>query len=279
MRISIRHETRYVFDEPVAGAVMRLRLVPPTTSAQDVLHWRVTVNEVPVERWLRDGYGDTESVWRVAGKVGEISIVADGAVTTRDTAGVTRRVTGSVRPPLFLRATPLTENSAELAALAMSARSDVGPLDAMHRLCHRVHETVTYRKGATSFATTAAEALEQGSGVCQDQSHIFIAAARVLGTPARYVTGYLRDPERPEEEHVPHAWAEAWIEELGWIGFDCTRGQCPREDHVRLTVGLDAADAAPIRLVTGLGGQAQLSSDVHIVPLPLDDSPQAQTQQ
>jgi transglutaminase-like putative cysteine protease len=184
-----------------------------------------------------------------------------------------------VRPPLFLRTTPLTENSAELAALAMSARSEQGALDAMHRLCQRVHDVVAYRPGSTSFATTATEVLEQGGGVCQDQSHVFIAAARILGVPARYVTGYLRDPERCEDAHAPHAWAEAWVEELGWIAFDCTKAYCPSEDHVRLTVGLDAADAAPIRLVTGPGARASLSSDVHIVSLPLEDSAQAQSQQ
>jgi transglutaminase-like putative cysteine protease len=279
MRIAIRHETRYAFDEPVANAVMRLRLVPPATSAQEVLNWRVTVNDVPVDRWITTGYGEREAIWRSGARLADIAILAEGEVLTYDHAGVTRRIPGSAPPLLFLRATPLTENSAELSALAMSARSETGPLDAMHRLCKRVHETVAYKPGSTSFTTTAAESLEQGSGVCQDQSHIFIAAARVLGVPARYVTGYLRDSERPEDEHAPHAWAEAWVEELGWVAFDCTKGYCPTEDHVRLTVGLDAADAAPIRLVTGPGGKAALSSDVQIVPLPLDDAAQAQTQQ
>jgi len=279
MRISIRHETRYDYEEPVAGAVMRLRLRPPNTSAQTVQDWTVLVNDVPVERWIVSGYGDAEALWRAPGKLREIVIVAQGEVTTIDTAGVTRRLQGAVWPLLFLRDTALTEPSEALQTLAEASRSETGPLDSMHRLVLAVHEAVRYKAGSTHFGTTAAEALEQGTGVCQDQAHVFIAAARLLGIPARYVAGYLRDPERPDDAHDPHAWAEGWVDGLGWIGFDCSLGNCPIEGHVRLTVGLDAADAAPIRMAVGHGGDATLSSDVEIAALPLDGSTQAQIQQ
>lgn len=279
MRISIRHETRYDYEEPVAGAVMRLRLMPPNTSTQTVHSWAVSVNEKPIERWIASGYGDAEALWRAPGKISEIRIVAEGEVTTTDTAGVTRSLHGAVRPMLFLRDTALTAPSARLAALAEEARSDAGALDTMHRLCVAVHEAISYKPGSTTFETTADEALSHGSGVCQDQAHVFIAAARLLDIPARYVTGYLRDPERPDEEHDPHAWVEGWVEGLGWVGFDCSLGNCPVEGHVRLTVGLDAADAAPIRMVVSHGGDATLSSDVQIAALPLDGPAQAQIQQ
>jgi len=278
MRISVRHETRYDYEEPVTGAVMRLRLVPPTTSAQSVLNWTVRVNDKAIERWVPTGYGDVEAVWRAAGRVSEVHIVAEGAVNTIDVAGVSR-FESAPRPSLFMRATPITAGGPEIAALSMSARSEQGPLDSLHRLCKRVHETVAYKPGCTTVSTTAAEALEQGAGVCQDQSHIFIAAARMLGIPARYVTGYLRDPERPDDEHDPHAWCEAWVEGLGWVGFDPTLGHCPVDGHVRLTIGLDALDAAPIRFTVSHGGEAALSNDVQIVSLPLDDAAQVQTQQ
>lgn len=279
MRISIRHETRYDYEEPVAGAVMRLRLVPPTTASQRVLSWQVTVNEQPVERWITTGFGDREAVWRAPGRVSEIRIVAEGEVVTTDCAGVSKPLPGEARPTLFLVPTPLTAPSEALKDLALSVRSDQGALDSLHRLCERVHEEIVYKAGVTTSETTAAEALELGMGVCQDQAHIFIAAARSLGIPARYATGYLRDPERPDDEHDPHAWAEAWVEGIGWIGFDATLGHCPAEGHVRLSVGLDAADAAPIRGVVSHGGAATLSNDVQIAALPLDGAAQTQTQQ
>jgi transglutaminase-like putative cysteine protease len=280
MRISIRHETRYDYEVPVGGAVLRLRLIPPSNNAQTVHDWQVSVNGSPVERWITTGYGEGEAVWRAPGKLDALHIVAEGNVTTFDTAGITRTQNGgSGRPPLFLRDTPLTKPSDALAALAESARSDTGRLDSMHRLCQAVYDAVAFKTGVTSFATTATEALEHGQGVCQDLSHVFIAAARLLGIPARYVTGYLRDSDRPDDEHDSHAWAEGWVEGLGWIAFDPTLGHCPVEGHVRLTVGLDAADAAPIRAVINRGGRPSLSSDVQIAALPLDGPAQVQTQQ
>jgi transglutaminase-like putative cysteine protease len=279
MRITIRHETRYDYDEPAAGVVMRLRLKPASSNAQRVERWTVTVNDQPIERWITTGYGDAEALWRAPGRVESVTIVAEGDVQTVDCAGVTRPLDGEVRPQLFLRATELTAIDEGLAALAEQARSPDGPLASLHLLNELVHKGVAWRAGSTNTETTAAEALAQGAGVCQDQTHIFIAAARSLGIPTRYVAGYLRDPERPDSDHDPHAWAEAHVEGLGWIGFDCTLGHCPVEGHVRLTCGLDAADAAPIRGVMLGGSETTLSHDVQIASLPLDDTAQAQTQQ
>ncbi len=279
MRISIRHETRYEYEVPANSAVIRLRLMPPNTSAQTVQNWAVSINETPIERWISGGYGDAEALWRASGKLSGIHIVAEGDVTTIDTAGVSRRAQAGMRPLLFLRDTPLTKPSEALKALAEDVRRPSSALDSMHRLCSAVHETIKFKSGSTTFATTASEALERGVGVCQDQAHVFIAAARLLGIPARYVTGYLRDPDRPDDEHDPHAWTEAWVEELGWVAFDSSLGHCPVEGHVSLTVGLDAQDAAPIRAVVSHGGGVQLSSDVQIAALPLDQLAQTQTQQ
>jgi transglutaminase-like putative cysteine protease len=100
--------------------------------------------------------------------------------------------------------------------------------------------------------------LADGKGVCQDHAHIFIAAARTLGVPARYITGYLLlDSGGTADAH--HAWAEAWVEGLGWVGFDVSNGICPTDKYVRLAVGLDAGYAAP---VTGSrrGGQEETLS-------------------
>ena len=126
MRISIRHETRYDYAEPAAGAVMRLRLMPPNTSAQTVHSWAVSVNETPIERWITGGYGDAEALWRAATKLTEIRVVAEGEVTTIDTSGVSLRLKGAARPLLFLRDTALTNPSDALRDLAESVRAAVG---------------------------------------------------------------------------------------------------------------------------------------------------------
>lgn len=279
MRIRLRHVTRYDYAEPAAGVVMRLRLRPASSNGQAVERWSVGVNGKPVERWITNGYGDAEALWRASGRVEAVEIVAEGEVTTVDCAGVLRPFDGEARPQLFLRATDLTGIDDGIAALAREASSADGPLPSLHNLCVLVHGTVAWRAGSTTVETTAAEALAQKAGVCQDQAHIFIAAARSLGIPARYVAGYLRDAERPDSEHDPHAWAEAFVEGLGWIGFDCTLGHCPMDGHVRLCCGLDAADAAPIRGVMLPVAETRLTHDVQIASLPLDEAAQTQTQQ
>jgi transglutaminase-like putative cysteine protease len=137
-----------------------------------------------------------------------------------------------------------------------------------------VSESVAYRKGATSVATTAAEALEGRSGVCQDQAHVFIAAARVLGVPARYVGGYLcvdgLDSDgrllhsELGQEQAGHAWAEAFDADLGWTGFDPANGVLPGAWHVRTSVGLDYESASPVRGVRRGHGTEALEVGVQV---------------
>lgn len=279
MRISIRHETVYDYAEPAAGVVMRLRLMPKSNNGQSVERWSVSINGKPVDRWIANGYGDHEALWRPSGRVESVTIVAEGDIATTDRAGIIRAVDGDPRPQIFLRETDLTQVDAALAALGERAYRAEGRLASLHALCILIHDELTFVTGSTTVETSAAQALAQGKGVCQDLTHIFIAAARSLAIPTRYVVGYLRDPERPDSEHDSHAWAEAWVESIGWIGFDCTLGRCPMDGHVRISCGLDAADAAPIRGVMVPVSETKLSHDVQIATLPLEGSSQAQTQQ
>ena len=146
---------------------------------------------------------------------------------------------------VYLRETGTTRAGDAIRELAN--RSCPSPtLDGFHRLMHAVRDAVDYQIGATSEHTTADEAFTRGRGVCQDHAHIFIAAARALKVPARYVNGYfLSGAEQPAEAH--HAWAEVWVDRFGWVGFDPANRVCPTDHYVRLATGLDSASAAPIR--------------------------------
>ncbi len=146
---------------------------------------------------------------------------------------------------VYKRQTPRTAPDAGIRELCAGVTGE-DPIDRMHQLMDAVHERVEYVVGVTDAHTSAAEALKDGRGVCQDHAHIFISAARAMGLPARYVNGYfLTDSDEPAEAH--HAWAEVWIEGLGWLGFDPANELCPTDRYVRLACGLDAASAAPIR--------------------------------
>lgn len=243
MRITIRHLTEYAYEPPAPRVAFRLKIFPSPNRAQAIDSWRVSVNGEAVEPMLTNAFGDPEGLWFSGRDAAAAAVLAEGTVETTDTAGVLGRV-GAAPPALFLRQTPLTRSDAEIRLLAEAAEGDE-PLARMHALSAAVHESLIYRPGVTNSGTTAAQALALGAGVCQDKTHLFIAAARAGGTPARYVVGYLLDEEAPLQES--HAWAEVHLEGLGWVGFDPTNQVCPTANYVRLCTGLDADNAAPIR--------------------------------
>lgn len=251
MLLSIRHRTRYEYTPPAARVALKLRLFPAMTATQTPRAWRVTVNGEAPEMRLVNGFGDEEAVWFGHEDAAEVEIVAEGEVETRGAHGVLRGWTMAARPGVFLRKTALTAPDAAIVALARDAAAGETGLAAAHALSAAVREAVAYRPGATTTTTTAAEALRLGAGVCQDHAHLLISAARARGAPARYVVGYLMIGDADEPLHAAtqetHAWAELWIDDLGWVGFDASNGICPTDRYVRLAAGLDAVDAAPLR--------------------------------
>ncbi|MEX2518800.1 MAG: transglutaminase family protein [Paracoccaceae bacterium] len=268
MLLSIRHRTQYRYEPAVSRVALKLRLYPAITSSQTPRAWSVTVNGQAPSMRLVNGYGDEESIWLAHDGATEVEVIAEGEVETRDMHGVLRGWKMAARPAMFLRETLLTKPAENIAALAAEATKGKHGLAAAHALSAAVREAVEYRPGATGALTTAAEALTQGAGVCQDHAHLLIASARSLGAAARYVVGYLFVMEgedtlvSPEQE--THAWAEIWVDGLGWVGFDASNGVCPTDHYVRLAAGLDARDAAPLRgSVTG-ATEEHLEADVQV---------------
>lgn len=243
MRLTIRHQTDHDYDPAPKRVGLRLKLFPAVMKSQAPSGWTVRVNGTEVTPMVTNGFGDAEALWFSEPGDSRIEVLAEGTVNTTDTAGVVNRF-GAAPPDVYLRQTPLTRVDAEILTLSEAADGD-DPLDRMHALSAAVHEAMVYRPGVTDSDTTAAQALALGAGVCQDKTHLLIAAARAAGIPARYVVGYLLDETEPLSE--THAWAEVHLQGLGWVGFDPTNQICPTDAYVRLCAGLDADDAAPIR--------------------------------
>jgi transglutaminase-like putative cysteine protease len=262
MRLTVRHATTYTYEPPADRCALRLRLYPPSFDSQRVLSWKVSVNGQAVAPLLSTATADREAIWTCLAGAPEVSIVAEGEIETGDTAGVVRGLKETVRPQVFLRTTPLTEPDAKITALAAEIAPGK-PLDRMHALFNAVADAIAYKPGTTSAHTTAAQALKAGKGVCQDHAHVFISAARTMKAPARYVVGYLFAEDGKTTE--THAWAEAFVPEIGWVGFDPANRLCPTDRYVRLACGLDAADAAPIRGNVSGAHQERLSASVDIV--------------
>jgi transglutaminase-like putative cysteine protease len=254
MLISIRHITRYKYAEPVSYTVQSLRLTPGSFDGQHVLGWQVRVANAGALLQFKDGFGNNVQLATINAPHRELLIEAGGSVQTADRNGIVAGFGNAAPPRVFLRETSQTRPDAAIRALAASiVGNDL--LGRMHALLGAVRDRVEYVPGVTDAHTGAAEALADGKGVCQDHTHIFIAAARTLGVPARYVTGYLMLAEQSMSE-AHHAWAEAWVEGLGWVGFDVANRICPTERYVRLAAGLDAGCAAPI-VGSRRGGSAE----------------------
>jgi transglutaminase-like putative cysteine protease len=250
MLISVRHLTRYTYASPARFGVLSLRLTPPSFAGQAVRYWTIKAPSIENAVRFRDAYGNTTHLVAIGEMHDEVTIEASGLIDTEDRAGMTKGLGEVAQPRIYLRQTPSTMPDEAIRTLAEKARGKAskgdGTLALMHALMHTVGEAMEFEVGATHAHTTAAEALAEGRGVCQDYAHILVAAARTLAVPARYVSGYLAT-EGSTHSEAAHAWAEAWIDGLGWIGFDAANDLCPTDRYVRVAAGLDSTGAAPIR--------------------------------
>ena len=258
MRIRIDHETRYAYDRAARFIVQVLRLTPRSTEGQQVRDWRI---ETDVDAHLRrseDAFGNIVHTLYTERPTNGLMVRVTGEVATVDTGGVLRGTPERLSPLVFLRDTPLTQADAALRGLA----DEVGEGDALsrlHRLMSLIHGQVAFMVGSTTPDHTAAEAFAQKQGVCQDHAQIFISAARRMGIPARYVSGHLHRTDGIEHQEAAHAWAEAFVEDLGWVGFDAANGVCPTEHYVRVACGPDALGASPIRGTSYGGGRETMT--------------------
>jgi transglutaminase-like putative cysteine protease len=246
MQLTITHKTSYHYDMPVDFALQRLRLRPVSSVMQDVTDWNITVTGGTIEASYLDHYGNHTDLVSVTPGAEAVEITAEGTVTVHDKAGVLGPVYG--RAPLwhFRQPTHLTAPGSGVRDLARGFGKGKDQLTALHDLSAAVRDALPYQIGVTGADTTAEQALRIGGGVCQDHAQIFIAAARLKGIAARYVSGYLKLDDRIDQD-AAHAWAEAHIDGLGWVGFDVSNVISPDNRYVRIAIGRDAACAAPIK--------------------------------
>lgn len=261
MRIEIHHVTTYRYERPVQLLVQEVRMTPRHHAGQFVETWRIETDPPARLRESADAFGNIVHRLRLEEPFETMTITAVGIVETEDTAGLVAGAAEPFPPALYLRETPLTASTPEMRdwarAIAESApRGD--RLALLHALAGEVRGAIRFMTGATDAQTSAPEAFRAKAGVCQDISQIFIAMTRSLDIPARYVAGYLAAIDHAQShQEAGHAWAEAHVDGLGWVGFDPANGICVTERHVRTSIGLDYRDAAPVRgAVTGGGPES-----------------------
>ena len=175
----------------------------------------------------------------------EIILSCTGVVEIEDRSGIVGGHGGHLPLWYFSCETALTRAGKGVRMLARAVAPDADPVARLHALSALVRGSIAYVPGLTHAETTAEQAIALGSGVCQDHAHSFCAAARLLGFPARYVSGYLLMDDRADQD-ATHGWAEAHVDAIGWIGFDVSNGISPDARYVRVATGLDYRDAAPV---------------------------------
>ena len=266
MRINISHATVYRYQTPPTGVIQTLRLTPRNHDGQYVVHWRIDLSENCRLDQHEDAFGNITHTFTADGPFDELSVTVDGEVETQDTHGVVHGALERFPPSLYLRDTALTQPDPAIAAFAESARADSGggTLDVLHSLLGHLNREITFDTSPTQSSTTAAESFALKRGVCQDLTHIFIAAARHLGIPARYIGGHFHRSDGVTAQEAGHAWAETYVAELGWVAFDPTNGISATDAHVRVAVGLDYLGAAPVRGTRYGGSGETLKVAVHV---------------
>lgn len=255
MRIAIRHQLSVTPPPGTGQAVLHLLLTPKTGPTQTVEDWSIEIDGIDTAGTFTDAYGNAVHLVNQARPEGDVTVTVSGTIITRDAHGVLGRPASEPVPALYTRITPLTR--APITLYGKFRNSKETRLSVLHALMERVGETLGLPEaaadqpptqmqadGAQSQSQPGATAPEPVLPEAADYAHAFIAAARALDIPARYVTGYLVDAEGTS---AFHAWAEAFDDHLGWIGFDAYLQLCPTDRHVRLAAGLDALSTQPLR--------------------------------
>jgi len=274
MQMHIRHETRYRYDRPVKYSVQSLHLTPRRDPSQRSIAWSISSPGRRLEQI--DAYGNISHLLTIEEPHREISIVVAGVVETADSEA--RQDDGPLSPLAYLAPTKLTLPNDDIKSFAQNALARVtDPRGRVQALAQAVAGAVRYKSGISDVQDSAAVAFKSGEGVCQDHAHVYLASARSLGIPARYVSGYIYTGDT--NDAASHAWVDVWLgTDLGWQSMDVTHTRPAVRTYCRLAVGRDYLDAAPVRGVRQGGGGEVMEANVTVAESALQQQ-QQQAQQ
>jgi transglutaminase-like putative cysteine protease len=259
MLLAIGHQTVYRYQRAAQYSVQTLRLTPRTDGVQRTIKWSLRAPGRLLA--VRDAYGNATHQLSLDAPHYLIDITAEGEVETLPITDGRLPVDDGPSPLFYTVPTPLTAADDALAELAHRRLHGSRAADLID-FAGAVVEAIHYESGRTDANSSAAEALALGRGVCQDHAHVFLAGCRVLGIPARYVSGYLVN--EPAVATETHAWADAWGADGHWISIDVTQAGFASERHCRLAVGRDHDSGCPVRGLRVGGGGETMNARVNI---------------
>lgn len=263
MRFSIRHVTTFTYETPITESVMEARMQPRSDGLQRCLRFSLTPSPAARVMVYEDHDGNVVHHFDIPGRHARMTLTAEALVESLPRPALPHRLGPRAWAHLddinasgelweYLAPSAFTRPTAGLDALRHELHLERGndPLVLLRRLMVEIYSRFEYRRHSTRVDSPIDEALDTRRGVCQDFAHIFIALTRPLGIPARYVSGYLfRDPSHgePDMDDATHAWVEAFLPDLGWIGFDPANNLIAQQNHLRVAVGRDYSDVPPTR--------------------------------
>jgi len=273
MQLRVRHTTGYTYDAGAVASYNEARMTPLTTGGQFVLHTRMDVAPVPWMFAYQDYWGTAVTAFEVHEMHTDLRVVSTSLVETSRSEptphGVTWEDLPAVRDELIellgidAWVKPAPGLDEEVALLRGASAT---PSEFARSVCALVHSQIKYVPGSTEVTTSAADAWEAKSGVCQDMAHMTIGCLRSVGIPARYVSGYLHPSKDPVIGETvageSHAWIEWWDGE--WIGFDPTNQVFPGDRHVMVARGRNYRDCPPLRGIFSTAGGSELFVGVEI---------------
>lgn len=262
MRLSIDQFSTYRFSEPQARVVQLMRVTPGDYGAQTVIDWRIDVDCDARLRTARDGYGNITTMLYIDGPLDAIGITVRGEVLTEDTGGLVSGVAEPLPALFYTRPTPLTTPDAAVKALARSVGSS-DPIERAHALNAVVNGALSIHDGRTAGAPPG-DVLARGTGNVRDAAHLLASAAKACGLPARIVSGHSLHGHERNLRQTAHYWTELHLGPRGWMGFDpCSAGSVD-ESYVRVAVGLEGPDVAPVSGTRKGGGIEELDVGVQM---------------
>ena len=277
-RLRIVHRSGYSYAAPVLASYNEARLLPTTDQHQLTVSGEIAISPAPaavLRYW--DYWGTQVTAFDLHTPHDQLEITSSCAVETEAPTAPTEIATwarltdDAIRNHLheFLAPTAYTPADPDLLQQAGKLTEGLDPVEATLEICRWVHKAMRYEQGVTAVHTSALEALEAGSGVCQDYAHLAVSLLRAADIPARYVSGYFHPvhdaPRGQEVVGQSHAWIEAYVG--SWWGHDPTNDLPIGEQHVVVGRGRDYADVPPVRGVFSGGASTSLGVDVAITRL------------
>lgn len=276
MKISVRHQLRFDLGQGTQRAVAQILLHPQNGPTQTVHDWTLDLDGIDTAQTFYDAYANRTLLLSQAKPEGEKILTVTGTVETHDRHGVLGRIPGEPVVALFRRVTDLTRPDEKLVE-HFRDHDPAQRITFFHALMTQLSERFDFASDEPEGEAELVQDQDQAgqsqsqrqtqSGTTEDATpegkppasaagfaHAFISTCRALDIPARFVTGYLAESE--DGPAAFHAWAEAFDDGLGWIGFDAALGICPTDRHIRVAAGLDALTTTPLRVVPALGAPA-----------------------